>query len=54
MLFLAASMAMVTLDDILQKTIVLHSYVVAGKECGMKLKLYKILNPCALNSKWRN
>lgn len=33
MLFLAASMAVVTLDDILQKNILLHSYVVAGKEC---------------------
>lgn len=36
MLFLAASMAMVTLDDILQKTIILPSYVVAGKESGVK------------------
>lgn len=36
MLFLAASMAMVTLDDILQKTIILPSFVVAGKESGVK------------------
>ncbi|KAF4795546.1 Ubiquitin conjugation factor E4 B [Turdus rufiventris] len=34
--FLAASMAMVSLDDILQKSIILPSYVVAGKEKGVK------------------
>lgn len=54
MFFLAASMAMVTLDDILQKNIILPSYVVAGKESGVKQKQYEVLNYCALNSKWRN
>lgn len=39
--FLAASMAMVSLDDILQKSIILPSYVVAGKEKGVKQKQYK-------------
>lgn len=34
--FFAASMAMVTLDDILQKTIILPSYVVVGKDSGVK------------------
>lgn len=38
MLFLAAIVAMVTLDDILQKPIILRRYVVGGKKCGVKWK----------------